>query len=167
MIENILWYDENIKSSENQLYYTVMKTNLPNLNITTIEEDKTLFDNIKKFEYKAYILIINGRKFQIFIEYLLKNKINSIPITAIFTKSKNPLKENYNVNYKKYLEDQFYNPLGIFDSFFDLLDSIRNFMNQLKNEINEIKLGNTNEPSDYKDCYSFEYLDNKYKLMRK
>ena len=85
MIENILWYDENIKSSENQLYYTVMKTNLPNLNITTIEEDKTLFDNIKKFQYKAYILIINGRKFQIFIEYLLKNKINSIPITAIFT----------------------------------------------------------------------------------
>ena len=38
-------------------------------------------------------------------------------------------------------------------------------MNQLKNEINEIKLGNTNEPSDYKDCYSFEYLDNKYKLI--
>jgi hypothetical protein len=35
----------------------------------------------------------------------------------------------------------------------------------LKNKINEIKLGNTNSPTDYSDCYSFEYLDNKYKLI--
>ena len=35
----------------------------------------------------------------------------------------------------------------------------------MKNEINEIKLGNSNAPKDYSSCYSFEYLDNGYKLI--
>lgn len=164
MIEDILWFDEDVNSPENIDYLKKIKSEFPNFNISTIKKDKELFDKIKNLRFKAYIIIMNGRKFQIFIEYFLKNKIKSIPISAIFTSDKS-LKENYNANYRKYLEDQFYNPLGISVNITDLLNSIKQFLNQLKNEINEIKFGFTREPQDYKDCYSFEYLENEYQLI--
>jgi len=166
MIEDILWFDEDVDSIENKDFLKIFTKEFPNFKISTIKKDEVLFNFItKNLDYKAYIIIMNGRKFQIFIEYLLNNKIKSIPISAIFTKDKKSLKENYNINYKKYLEDQFYNPLGISANHFDLIKSIKNFLNQLKNEINKIKFGFTNEPKDYIDCYSFEYLDNEYKLI--
>jgi hypothetical protein len=58
---------------------------------------------------------MNLKKFKIFMSYLQKNSINNIPISAIFTSNRNisSLKENFDVNYKNYLEDPFYNPLGI------------------------------------------------------
>ena len=163
MIKDIIWFDEDVDSPENTGYLKKIKSEFPNFNISTIKKDKELFDKIKNLRFKAYIIIMNGRKFQIFIEYFLKNK-KSIPISAIFTSDK-ALKENYNANYKKYLEDQFYNPLGISVNITDLLNSIKQFLNQLKNEINEIKFGFTREPQDYKDCYSFEYLNNEYQLV--
>ena len=163
MIKDIIWFDEDVNSPENTDYLKKIKSEFPNFNISTIKKDKELFDKIKNLRFKAYIIIMNGRKFQIFIEYFLKNK-KSIPISAIFTSDK-ALKENYNANYKKYLEDQFYNPLGISVNITDLLNSIKQFLNQLKNEINEIKFGFTREPQDYKDCYSFEYLNNEYQLV--
>ena len=163
MIKDIIWFDEDVNSPENTDYLKKMTSEFPNFNISTIKKDKELFDKIKNLRFKAYIIIMNGRKFQIFIEYFLKNK-KSIPISAIFTSDK-ALKENYNANYKKYLEDQFYNPLGISVNITDLLNSIKQFLNQLKNEINEIKFGFTREPQDYKDCYSFEYLNNEYQLV--
>ena len=163
MIKDIIWFDEDVDSPENTGYLKKIKSEFPNFNISTIKKDKELFNKIKNLRFKAYIIIMNGRKFQIFIEYFLKNK-KSIPISAIFTSDK-ALKENYNANYKKYLEDQFYNPLGISVNIIDLLNSIKQFLNQLKNEINEIKFGFTREPQDYKDCYSFEYLNNEYQLV--
>ena len=163
MIKDIIWFDEDVNSPENTDYLKKIKSEFPNFNISTIKKDKELFDKIKNLRFKAYIIIMNGRKFQIFIEYFLKNK-KSIPISAIFTSDK-ALKENYNANYKKYLEDQFYNPLGISVNITDLLNSIKQFLNQLKNEINDIKFGFTREPQDYKDCYSFEYLNNEYQLV--
>ena len=163
MIKDIIWFDEDVNSPENTDYLKKIKSEFPNFNISTIKKDKELFDKIKNLRFKAYIIIMNGRKFQIFIEFFLKNK-KSIPISAIFTSDK-ALKENYNANYKKYLEDQFYNPLGISVNITDLLNSIKQFLNQLKNEINEIKFGFTREPQDYKDCYSFEYLNNEYQLV--
>jgi hypothetical protein len=164
MIEDILWFDEYVDSPENMDYSKKLKSEFPNLKLSTIKKDKELPDKIKNLRFKAYIIILNGRKFQIFIEYLLKNKIKSIPISAIFTSDKE-LKKNYNPNYKKYLEDQFYNPLGISVNITDLLNSIKQFLNQLKNEINKLKFGFTREPQDYKDCYSFEYLENEYQLI--
>ena len=163
MIKDIIWFDEDVDSPENTGYLKKIKSEFPNFNISTIKKDKELFNKIKNLRFKAYIIIMNGRKFQIFIEYFLKNK-KSIPISAIFTSDK-ALKENYNANYKKYLEDQFYNPLGISVNIIDLLNSIKQFLNQLKNEINDIKFGFTREPQDYKDCYSFEYLNNEYQLV--
>ena len=63
------------------------------------------------------------------------------------------------------MDDAFYNPLGISDTILDLLKSMKDFLQQLKNEINKIKLGLPVSPNDYRPCYSFEYLDNGYHLI--
>lgn len=72
MIENILWFDDNVDSSENKDHLKRINSEFPNFNILTIKKDKELFDKIKNLSFKAYIIIMNGRKFEIFIEYLLK-----------------------------------------------------------------------------------------------
>ena len=82
------------------------------------------------------IKIINNL---IFIDYLLSNSINSIPISSAFTSNITSLKEKIDIEYKEYL-DAFYNPLGISDTILDLLKSMKDFLQQLKNEINKIKI---------------------------
>ena len=42
---------------------------------------------------------------------------------------------------------------------------MKDFIQQLKNEINKIKLRLRVSPNDYKSYYSFEYFDNGYKLI--
>ena len=165
MINNILWFDDNVNSEQNENYLNLMEKEFPDFKISTISEDQKFFDKINQLKYQAYFVIMSGRKFQIFVEYLLKNSINSIPISVIFTSDKISLKNKFDVNYKKYLEDKFYNPLGIYDFYNGIIKSIKNFLTQLKNEINGIKLGYTSQPNDYKDCYSFEYLDDEYQLI--
>jgi len=62
MIEDILWFDEDVNSPENIDYLKKIKSEFPNFNISTIKKDKELFDKIKNLRFKAYIIIMNGRK---------------------------------------------------------------------------------------------------------
>ena len=132
IIENILWFDENVNSSENKEYLKKFETEFPSFFISAINEEQQLFDKIKSLKFKGYIIIISGRKFQIFIDYLLTKSINSIPILAIFTSNITSLKEKMDIKYKKYLYDKFYNPLGISDSISEISQINKRFFTTIE-----------------------------------
>ena len=119
-----------MNSSQNKEYLKKFESEFPTFFIYAINEEQKLFK--KSLNFKAYILLMNGRKFQFFIDYLLSNSINSISISAVFTSNTTSLKDKIDIKYKQYLEDAFYNPLGISDTILDLLKSMKDFIQELE-----------------------------------
>ena len=166
-IKKIFWVDDNINSEENQNYIKMIQNEFKNIYLIGMRDIANLNKIIKEFKFEAYFIILKGKLFPNFIDYITNNSIYNIPISIIFTRSKKELEEKIDIKYKKYLEDKFYNPLGIADNIGNLIKSIKHYINDLDYKINNITLGNTFPPRNYKDCYTFEYIliNNGYKLI--
>lgn len=162
-IKNIFWFDENINSEENKNYLKILNNSFRE--IKTLSDEQSLFETIEKSRFHAYIIIMNGRNFEKYINYVLNNSIYGIPISAIFTRNESELKEQIRDEYKNYLNDQFYNPLGISVTIESLIEKIKKFISDYIDQMAKISLGNSSPPKDYKKCFIFEFIDNDYKLI--
>ena len=67
--------------------------------------------------------------------------------------------------YSMYLENKFYNILGIADSIQELIAKISNYSNELNTKISQIKFGDTKKPKEYDNCVFFQILKNQNKLI--
>ena len=157
-IKNIFWFDDTTNSEE----YKLFKNKIGNL--AKIFEETEINKIMEKSKFETNIIILNANKFPIYANYLINNSLYFIPISIIYTRTNSEFIDNIDNIYKKYLEDKFYNSLGISNSIENLIMKINNFLIDYGNEINKIILGNTPKPTDYKDCYSFDYIDNEEKL---
>ena len=162
-IKNIFWIDENINSEENKKYFIVLKKLFKN--IQTFEDEQSLFEIIAQSKFDIYLIIVNGKNFDNYLNYVLNNSIYGIPVSIIFTRNELELKKQIKEEYKKYLNDKFYNPLGISVTIENLIEKIKKFITDYVQQINNINLGFSNSPKDYKDCFIFEFIDDDYKLI--
>ena len=160
-IKQIIWLDDNINSEENQKYLKILKNNFNS--VLALKEEHELFNIMEKFKFNAFILITNGKNFPKYMNYLLNNSIYDIPISIIFTKSEEYLKNK--LEYKEFIGHKFYNSLGISNTIEDLINKIKIFMNNFNNEINKINLGYSLPPNNYNECFIFEYIDDDSKLI--
>ena len=164
-IKNILWLDDKINSKENQDYIKIIQNEFSSIDLFTTTDEQILFQKINQLKFQANIIIIKRINFRNYINYLTSNSIYNIPVTIIFTRDKKKLIDNLDIYSKKYINDKFYNPLGIVVTIDCLIKSIKNYIKELNYKINLIQLHNLPNPMDYKDCYTFEYIDNDYKLI--
>ena len=162
-LKQILWFDDNINSDENQKYLDILKNDFEN--VQTFQKEEELFQIMEKLKFDIYILIINGLNFSKYMKYILNNSLYSIPVSIIFTKNEVELKQKISSEYKEYLEHKFYNPLGISITIENLVKKIKTFIIDYNIEINKIKFGYLSPPKDYKDCFIFEYIDDDSKLI--
>ena len=162
-ITNIFWIDENINSDKKQEYFKILKDVFQNVQI--FDNEQSMFEIIEQMKFEVYIIIMNGRNFHKYIDYLLNNSIYGIPVCAIFITDEIDLKEPINKEYKIYIKDKFYNPLGLSISIDDLIRKIKNFMSSYVKRVNNINLGYSSPPSNYKDCFIFEFIDDDNKLI--
>ena len=165
IIKHILWFDKNIDSEENKNYKTKIEYEFSNMEIICTKEEKELYKKINELKFEAFIIIVNGLFFMKIVEYLKTQSINSIPIICIFTRNRNEIKNKIEQNNKKYLEDKFYNRLGICETIEEVIKSIKNITKEVKEYIDNINLGNIENPKDYENCFIFEYIDKEYKLI--
>ena len=135
------------------------------MEIICIKEEKELYKKMNELKFEAFIIIVNGLFFMKIVEYLKTQSINSIPIICIFTRNRNEIKNKIEQNNKKYLEDKFYNRLGICETIEEVIKSIKNITKEVKEYIDNINLGNIENPKDYENCFIFEYIDKEYKLI--
>ena len=162
-IKKIFWIDENINSEENKKYLMILNKLFKN--IETFEDEQSLFEIIQKSKFDIYIIIVNGKNFDNYLNYVLNNSIYGIPVCAIFTRNELELKGQIKKEYKNYLNDKFYNPLGISTTIENLIEKIKKFITDYVQQINNINLGFSNTPKDYKYCFIFEFIDDDYKLI--
>ena len=138
-----------------------MKNNFQSIQAFKNEQNLLEFLEQKQIKFEAYIIIISDQFFSKYITYLLNNSINNIPISIVFTKNENELKQKN----EKYLNHKFYNPLGVSTTIEDLIQKIKNLINEYNEKINELNLGSSPPPNDYNDCFVFEYIDDECKLI--
>ena len=167
LIKNIFWLDQKVDNEFNKRCLDIIKYEFSDLvlSIKEMKEEKELFNIIKEIKFEIFIVIVSGLKFPQYIDKLKQTNLTSIPLTIIFTSNKEELKKKIDENYKIYLEDKFYNPLGIVDQFDDLKNKLKSVFNELKDKLNDIKLGNLEGIKDYQNCFTFEYIDNENKLI--
>ena len=165
IIKYILWFDINIDSDENKSYKAKLQYELSNTEIICIKEENELYNKINELKFEAFIIIVNGLNFMKIVEYVKTKSINSIPIVCIFTRSRNDIKNKIEQNKKIYLEDKFYNRLGICETIEEVITSIKNITKEVKEYIDNINLGNMENPKNYENCFIFEYIDKEYKLI--
>ena len=167
LIKNIFWLDQKVDNEFNQICLKNIKYEFSDLvlSIKEFKEESEFFDIIKEIKFEIYIVIVSGLKFPKYIELLKKTNLYSIPLTIIFTSNKDELKKKIDEKYKSYLEDKFYNPLGIVDEFDDLKKSLKCIFNELKENLNKIKLSNLEGIKNYQNCFTFEYIDDENKLI--
>ena len=158
-IKNIFCLDDMLDLNDMRKLKNVFK----NLIIIKKEEDLIKTINEKKFE--IFIIMLSLKHFPKYIDYLNNNIIYNIPISIIFTKNNNELLAKMDENYKKYINDKFYNYFGLSLSIENLISKIKNFLKYYDNVIEKLNLGETPNPSDYRDCYSYEYINNEKKLI--
>jgi hypothetical protein len=166
-IKDIIWIDENIDDYEKENYCEQIenKYNIKCCRCKTFAEGRSI---IKDIQFKRFILIISEKLRTQYIETLnkIKNEISCIPMTIIFSSINNDLINNKKEEkYKKYQKDNFndfYNLENIVTNFFEV-DYFINKILFYKHETFDILY--TEKPSDYNNCYSFEYINNNSGLI--
>ena len=158
-IKEIFCLDDILDPNDIRLLKKVFK------NLIKIKREEDLLNSINGKKFETFIIILSLNKFPKYIDYLINNSIYNIPISIIFNKNNIEIIEKIDEKYKKYFSDKFYNYLGISSSIDNLISKTKNFLIYYDNQIKKINLGETQNPSDYKDCYSFEYIDNENKLI--
>jgi len=79
-IKKIFWVDDNIKNEENKKYIEIIRKEFNNIFLIGMEDLKNLYEIIKEFKYEIYIIIIKGKMFTNYIDYLTNNSIYNIPV---------------------------------------------------------------------------------------
>ena len=161
----ILWISQIIDNKENQKYILKIEKDT-NLKLYPYKELDNLLDKMKKKEFQQYIIIVSGRIFPQYIDKIINNKdLYSIPLTIIFTSKKASLKKNIEKKYSKYLEDKYYNILGITDTYKELIFKMLNYSNIINKKISNIILGLTPKPKSYENCVTFQYIKDGSELI--
>ena len=168
----VIWFDENINNNENQQYLKQLKdifTETQGYNLL----DKG-FENFYEKNFQIILVIVSGRLFGKYRNKIKDNinKIINIPYTFIFTSNyfKKALlglipDDNQIVSYDSLLtvNNDFYNPGGVFDDFDNLLNEMKNVKNQI---VSNIKIApRIKDKINYEGLLTFEYLDSEKDLI--
>ena len=170
LITNLIWIDVNIESSENQKFFETISHRFPYLNIIKFKEFKHALYYMLKIQYKIVFVIISGRFYNDFFNYLNANldKIFFIPISIIFTsdkmekillgKEKSVFPLNLSEQTKKLFNHPFYNPGGIKSNQNDIINFINDYSkkfpvfnkkNNIINNFNKKNENNNNNNNNY------------------
>ena len=170
LITNLIWIDVNIESSENQKFFETISHRFPYLNIIKFKEFKHALYYMLKIQYKIVFVIISGRFYNDFFNYLNANldKNFFIPISIIFTsdkmekillgKEKSDFPLNLSEQTKKLFNHPFYNPGGIKSNQNDIINFINDYSkkfpvfnkkNNIINNFNKKNENNNNNNNNY------------------
>ena len=162
LIKDLVWIDQIIDNEENKGYIKIMKEKY-SINCIQFKDVESAFHYIiNSLKYKVIALMVSGRLFSSYAKALdkYKSKLTTVPLTIIFTSSVSKFK-NY-CDCKEKIEDSFYNPGGVHDSF----GPVEQYLKQLmKTEIPKIPCNPKDNPTNYQNCYSFEYIKNSSQLI--
>ena len=141
-IKNIIWIDENNQKDLNKKYYRKLISKFPDANVIFFGNLECL-NNLNMFSFQTIHLIISGKLFQDYLNYIKKNlcKLKCIIVSIIFTSpemfetfTNKPDNHQYikNETYQ-YLENEFYN-LGKFHYRFS---EIEKFFEKYEQQMND------------------------------
>ena len=172
---NIIWIELNILSDENTNYYNQLYETLHQkcreYKYYYLKATRSLdeaMEYIKQLKFEATIIIISGiLYYDFFVEFFNNmNDIYVIPKILIFTENKNIIKEDKSLN--NILDNQFFFPDN------KICSSLEDITKFVLEEIVEISKKDPNKEknnskddhqSSEEDGYTFEYIDEKEKLL--
>ena len=166
-ISDIYWIDEKVNNNENRNNQTKLKNAFSdkNFKLIAIENFDTGFNEILKVKFKFIYLIISGRNFKKYVEYidLYKNKLTTIPISIIFTSKEyqeylNDKKEDENYKLNKKIKSAVKHPLYNLGGIAISINEIINFINDFETNLNEGYEDVINFKRDYKSALIFERI---------
>ena len=169
---DIIWIDEKVFNSENQMYFEKMKLNYPNIKINLFDNLEEGFNNILSLEFISIFVIVSGRLYSQYYSKLKNNlnKIKCIPINLIFTSSnfkkilenKEPdIEQIISYDIQKSINNSFYNSGGVYDNF----DEVANYLNNFNSNFSKKTfLGNLYNLS-YEGLFTFNYLKSDIELL--
>ena len=167
---DIIWFDEEINTDENQNY---IKEFQPLVNtLETYDNLEKGFDKFYEEKFITIFTIVSGKLWGRFLRMFKENinKIINIPWVVIFTseKFKNILlqkepDEKHILSYDTLngVNDTFYNPEGIVASFKELKEKILSFRQGFKSDIKK----RTIDKRNFEGVLTFEYLQNEEDLL--
>ena len=162
LVKDLVWIDQIIDNDENKGYIKRMKEKF-NINCIQFKDVASgLQYIINSLKYKVIALMVSGRLFSSYAKELdkYKNQLTTVPLTIIFTSSVSKFKGYCEC--KEKIEDPFYNPGGVHDSY----SPVESFLESLlKKEIPKIPCNPQGNPTNYEKCYSFEYIKNSSQLI--
>ena len=168
-ISDIYWIDEKVNNNPNKKIQTKLIDAFSDkkFKLKVIENFDTGFNEILMVKFKFIYLIISGRNFKKYVEYIDKytNKLTTIPITIIFTSKEYQeylygKKEDENQEYKldKKILNAVRHPLYNLGGIAININQIINFINDFENNINEGYEDVINFKRDYKSALIFERI---------
>ena len=166
----IIWFDENINSSENQKYITKIKPLIHSL--TTYDNIEKGFSDFYSDKFISIFTIVSGKLWGKFLQMFKENinKIINIPYVVIFTSQKfrnillqNTPDEEHILSYDTLngINDPFYNPEGIVSSFNELKNKILLFKQGVEYDVKKRKIDKRN----FEGVLTFEYLQSEEDLL--
>lgn len=168
-IHDLIWIGKIKDKDENDAYLNLIKREFKEIinrikfiQFNDNEVEKGVNYIIESLKFKVIIVIINGSLFDSYIN-LLSQKIDELccfPLSIIFTRNKSEF-ENNCINIKK-LNDSLYNPGGVFDYFNPIIDFMKKYVEK---EVPRRPRNSRDNPKDYAECYSFEYIEKGAQLI--
>ena len=168
-ISDIYWIDEKVNNNSNKKIQTKLIDAFSDkkFKLKVIEDFDTGFNEILKVKFKFIYLIISGRNFKKYVEYIdkYKNELTTVPITIIFTSDKYQeylygKKEDENQEYKldKKILNAVKHPLYNLGGIAININQIINFINDFEINLNEGFEDVINFKRDYKSALIFERI---------
>lgn len=162
LIEDLVWINESVGSKENISFINKIKDEfkIKIASFCDVESGIKYISNCITF--KLVIIIVSGKLFPLYLETIKKyiNNLTSIPITIILTSNKKQYKEQCAC--KEEIGDEFYDMGGVADSFQDIKKFLKKYL-MIKPSINKNK--QIDRPTNYDECYSFEYIKEDSQLI--
>ena len=168
-ISDIYWIDKKVNNNLNKKIQTKLIDAFSDkkFKLKVIEDFDTGFNEILKVKFKFIYLIISGRNFKKYVEYIdkYKNELTTIPISIIFTSKGYQdylygKKEDKNYKLDKKItnavtnHDPLYNLGGIAINFNEII----NYINDFETNLNEGYEDVINFKRDYKSALIFERI---------
>ena len=166
------WVCDKIEENQDTIISIEKDINLKtkrHFKIIPYDELNSLFYKIKdkKNDFKSYILILGETIFPKYINQIINYKdLYNIPLTVIYTiDNKESLKKYYETNF---LEHKYYNILGIVnksDQIKEIILKILKAESKFDQKISQINLGDSEWSNDYKNCLTFNYLEDNNQII--
>ena len=141
LVKDLVWIDQIIDNDENKGYIKIMKEEF-NINCIQFKDVASgLQYIINSLKYKVIALMVLGRLFSSYAKELDKynSQLTTVPLSSV-----SKFKEYCEC--KEKIEDSFYNPGGVHDSF----SPVKSFLqNLLKKEIPKIPCNLQGNPTNY------------------